>query len=105
MDTNRPERRQSTRFLDWFPVDIVTDARRVLAVVRNSSASGILMASRGRFEVGDRVMLHCRVGGLRVTKRVPGRVVRYNLDEELDVFPHLVAVELELAEDSAVTAA
>jgi len=98
MSQLKPDSRRATRYAHWFPIEIHSGRGEQLAVGRDASKSGILMASLGRIEVGEAVTLRCKLPGdgeARI-QQIRGRVVRYELDPAVDFFPHLIAVELEV---------
>ena len=89
--------REKERFTVWFPMKIQLEGdEEGVAVSRNMSEKGILMASAAKLEPGTPVTVTFRLGqGDEST--VKGRIVRREEnDEDPDgLWPHRVAVEFE----------
>ncbi len=93
MTTESSERRRNLRRKVWFPMEIAEGERRKrIAVSHNASESGILLASRSRFELGDEVVLRFKVRPSDEIQELTGIVVRYEEDVDADLWPHVVAV-------------
>jgi hypothetical protein len=73
------------------------EAARGLAVSRNLSRTGMLVASGSRLEVGAEVTVSFRVAGHDEERTAIGTIVRAGTNEEdpQGLWPHLIAVEFE----------
>jgi hypothetical protein len=104
------DRRNTVRHLTWFPVEVDTGGRDVIAAARNISEGGMLLATHKRIGEGKPVRLALHVDpGMQEPHVLEGRVVRafrnagdpaalwgYKLAVEFeDADPHLVASVLE----------
>ena len=89
------EKRSYGRYSLWFPVTIDLASRRVWAVCKDVSASGILISSSGELEVGDVVTVSFRVAPDAPDKRLSGRIVRVEPpdDNPRAVWTHRMAIE------------
>lgn len=93
------ERRKAKRFRAWFPMRIEpTDAGEHIAVSRNISSVGLLMATATKLELGAPVTLRFRMAPAGPPEHVvPGTIVRFLSNEEDPdgLWPHKVAVEFD----------
>lgn len=91
------ETRQKKRFTVWFPMKIQPEGQdEGVAVSRNMSEKGLLMASAEQLDPGTPVAVTFRLGeGEESTVR--GIIVRAERNEEDPdgLWPHRVAVEFE----------
>jgi hypothetical protein len=89
------EKRSYGRFALWFPVTIDLDSRRVWAVCKDVSASGILVSSSGALQVGEVVAVTFRVSAEGPDKQLAGRIVRVEPpdDNPRAVWVHRAAIE------------
>jgi hypothetical protein len=94
MTSTRSERREAPRFDTTIPVEIANDRKRRIGIGRNASARGLLVASQGKFEVGEKVTLRFKVTPQDAETVVRGSVVRHDVDDEAYLWPHLIAVRL-----------
>ncbi|MBI4705722.1 MAG: PilZ domain-containing protein [Deltaproteobacteria bacterium] len=93
------ERRRARRYTVWFPMQI--DGGRSsdrLAVSQNVSATGVLVATAARLEVGERASLTFQMTRQDPKERiVRGRIARVerNQDDEDGMWPYFVAVQFD----------
>jgi hypothetical protein len=89
------EKRSYGRYSLWFPVTIDLASRRVWAVCKDVSASGILISSSGELKVGDVVTVSFRVSPEGPEKQLSGRIVRVEPpdDNPRAVWIHRMAIE------------
>lgn len=91
------ERRAASRREVWFPMRIETSAvGERLAVSRNMSRTGLLMATATVLEVGAPVKIAYRETAEGKEERaIEGRIVRFepNRDDPDGLWPYMVAVE------------
>ena len=91
------DRRRHSRTDVFFPVRIDSPQKSDrIGVARNSSASGLLIGTPSHFAVGDPLVLTFGTTYGEPERRMKGRVVRVDLDEEADLFYRLVAVALDV---------
>ena len=92
------DRRTSPRFVVWFPVHLDGDESGGVAVTKDVSRSGMLVATADELVVGAEVTVTFRVvpvdGALREVK---GTIVRIekNDSDAVGPWPHKVAVEFD----------
>lgn len=86
-------------------VNITTETRKDRAgLVRDVSPSGLLILSRSKFEVGERVELTMHLTRLGYRKTT-GRVVRSSMPPVYDAFfPHPAAIELDTVDPELASA-
>jgi len=93
------ERRQHSRHVVWFPVHVdAGDLGEGVAVSKNVSQSGILVASADRFAIGAPVKVAFRVLPVdKEPRRVEGTIVRtlQNTDDPHGPWPFRMAVEFD----------
>ena len=89
------EKRSYGRYSLWFPVTIDLESRRVWAVCKDVSASGILISSSGELAVGDVVTVSFRIAPDDPEKQLSGRIVRVEPPDENPraVWIHRMAIE------------
>lgn len=93
------ERRRSPRLRAWFLMQVQSAERgRWLAMTRNMSESGALLATASRLAVGEPVTLIFKLGAEDESEReLAGTIVRVerNVEDPGGFWPHRVAVEFE----------
>jgi hypothetical protein len=91
------EKRSYDRYALWFPVTIDISSRRVWAVCKDVSASGILISGTEELQVGDVVAIRFRVSPEGSDKQLAGRIVRVEPrdDNPRAVWAHRMAIEFE----------
>jgi hypothetical protein len=88
------ERRTDVRHATNLVVSIHTEQRKDrVGITSDVSATGLLLHSLSRFQVGDRVHLVFQVGEAEQT--ASGRVVRAAKDARWELFPNVAAVRFE----------
>jgi len=89
------EKRSYGRYSLWFPVTIDLESRRVWAVCKDVSASGILISSSGELAVGEVVTVSFRVSPDDPERQLSGRIVRIEPPDENPraVWIHRMAIE------------
>ncbi len=89
------EKRSYGRYALWFPVTIDISSRRVWAVCKDVSASGILISGTEELRVGDVVAIRFRVSPEGADKQLAGRIVRVEPpdDNPRSVWAHRMAIE------------
>ena len=91
------ERRTASRQEVWFPMRLETMVGgERLAVSRNMSRTGLLMAAATLLEVGAPVKITYRGAAEGTAERtIAGRIVRFetNTDDPDGLWPYMVAVE------------
>ncbi len=91
--------REKERFTVWFPMKIQPEEdTEAVAVSRNVSGKGVLMASARELETGKPIRVTFRLGGVEEPERtVEGRIVRSepNSDDPDGLWPYRVAVQFE----------
>jgi hypothetical protein len=98
MEAARIEKRSFDRYALWFPVTIDLSsnaARRIWAVCKDVSAGGILISGSEELEVGDVVTVSFRVAPEGEERRLSGRIVRIDPQDEnpRSVWMHRMAIE------------
>lgn len=88
------DRRRTPRHEAFIPLEIGSARKTRIGVTRNASVEGLLVASHGSFEVGERVQLRFRLRRDRPYHRVRGMVVRHRRVDADGPFPHMVGVRL-----------
>ena len=93
------ESREKPRFTVWFPMKVdASEGGESVAVSRNVSTKGLLMAAASKLEDGKSITVTFRLAGHGDTERtVRGRIVRTeaNSDDPDGLWPYRVAVEFE----------
>ena len=102
MTSTQSERREAPRFDATIPLEIASEKKRRIGISRNASARGLLLASQGKFEVGEEVTLRFKVAPHAEERVVSGSVVRHQLDDDAYLWPHLIAVALHESLDDVV---
>lgn len=90
--------REKQRFTVWFPMKVQAENEEAVAVSRNVSEKGILMASARNLEVGKPITVTFRLSAAEGGERtVVGRIVRCepNSEDPDGLWPYRVAVEFE----------
>ncbi len=89
------ERRKLTRYAIWFPVTLERDGKAAWAICNDASAGGVLISSMTKIEIGSEVTVAFRVSPSEPERKLVGRVVRLDGENEdpRAVFPYRVAVE------------
>lgn len=90
------ERRRAPR--RTFPIPVHIDAEGKpgrVGMAENASATGMLIGTQSRFQVGQWLSLRFKPDGRAGWIPVRGRIVRIELDEERELFRRLIAVEFE----------
>lgn len=90
--------REKQRFTVWFPMKVHADEEEGVAVSRNVSEKGILMAAARNLEVGKPITVTFRLSAVDAGERtVVGRIVRCepNSDDPDGLWPYRVAVQFE----------
>lgn len=84
MSLESEERRGVERYATWFPVRIIADALSGSALARNVSETGMLVATRKRFAVGDPVEIALLIEptGSPSSRAMRGTIVRSGPNEE-----------------------
>lgn len=93
------ERRRGERHRMWLMVQIVTEGTRVaIAMGRNISRSGILLATSYRMEVDQKIRLKLQLTEDSEEEReIRGKVVRYEpfAEDPKGRWPHRAAIEFD----------
>lgn len=92
------DRRAAKRYEILFPMRLgEKETARGLAVSRNLSRTGMLVASGSRLEIGAEVTVAFRVADDDTERTAIGKIVRVGTNEEdpQGLWPHLIAVEFE----------
>lgn len=89
-------RRENERYQVWIPVKV--DAlREGIAVTHDASIRGVLMLTASTLDPGAQVEVALKLPDQAVPKRVIGRVVRVedNQEDPHGLWPHRMAIEFE----------
>jgi hypothetical protein len=88
--------REKQRFTVWFPMKLETpDEPHGVAVSRNVSGKGLLMATADELDIGKPVTVTFRLSGDAPERTVQGTIVRseVNSDDPDGLWPYRVAVQ------------
>lgn len=93
-----PEKREYRRYKILFPVTIRVDDEDIVAVCRDASVGGALIAAQAPVELGATVVARFRVSTeLRDERTITATVVRQELstDEMQLAFPYRIALDFD----------
>ena len=96
------DRRRAPRQYFVVPVHIdASEKKGRVGVTCNASATGMLLGTQSRFEVGQSVELRFKPTLEAAWLSVRGRVVRIEIDEARELFRRLIAIDFERSGSSA----
>ncbi|MBW2460604.1 MAG: PilZ domain-containing protein [Deltaproteobacteria bacterium] len=102
------ERRRARRRFTTLPVRIDTTTRPDrLAIIRNVSRTGALLATRSRFRIGAKAVLLFKTEAKGKRSAVEARIVRLELNSHdgTGLWPYLAAVSFETPLESSINVA
>jgi len=91
------QNRGQARYQLWFPVQVVAGERGHVAMVHNSSTSGMLLAINSSIDIGETVELSFQLPSSPVEHRLTGRVTRIepNSCDPEGAWPERIAVAFD----------
>jgi hypothetical protein len=90
------ERRRAPRHTFVVPVHIdAVDKPGRVGMAENASATGMLIGTQSRFQVGQWLLLRFKPRVEAPWVPVRGRIVRIELDEERELFRRLIAIDFD----------
>jgi hypothetical protein len=90
------ERRRAPRLEFVVPVKIdAPEKKDRVGMACNASATGMLVGTQSKFQVGQWVELSFKPTVETAWTRVRGRIVRIEIDEARELFRRLIAIEFE----------
>lgn len=92
------EAREKERFTVWFPMKVEGPAGpESVAVSRNVSTKGLLMAAASGLDVGKSITVTFRLAGHDSERTVQGKIIRaeQNADDPDGLWPYRVAVQFD----------
>src|SRR5690606_24303829 len=97
-------RRSVERYKAWFPVRITAEATSGSALARNVSETGMLVATRRKFAVGDPVEVALLLEESKGSPALRGTIVRSGPNEEdpSGLWPFKVAITFEAPDPKLV---